>query len=94
MKKKKYILKFLKLYFSQDKKINGNPYYIHIIRDIHNTTDEDLPTPIRRPRKPISVPKIAPPTEIKERGKLRIITIKIEKSIAENSVRRYTTYFY
>jgi len=94
VKKEKYILKFLKLYFSQDKKMDGNPYYVHIIRDIYSIIDKDPPILIRRPRKPISIPKIAPSAEVEERGKLRKIIIKIKKSIAESSVRRCITYFY
>ena len=74
--------------------MDGNPYYVHIIRNIYSITDKDSPTLIRRPRKSISVSKIAPPAEVEERDKLRKVIIKIEKSIAENSVRRYTTYFY
>ena len=74
--------------------MDGNSYYIHIIRDIHNIIDKDPPILIRRPRKSISISKIAPPAEIEKKGKLRKITIKIKKSIAENSIHRYTTYFY
>ena len=94
MKEKKYVLEFLKFCFSQDKKIDGNLYYVHMIRDIHSITDEDPPTLIRRPRKPISVPKIAPSAEVEERDKLCKMIIKIKKSIAESSVRRYIIYFY
>jgi len=94
VKEKKYVSEFLKLYFSQDKKINKNPYYVHIIRDIHSTIDKDFSILIRYPRKSISVSKITPSAEVEERDKLRKIIIKIEKSIAENSVRRYIIYFY
>ena len=73
--------------------MDRNLYYVHMIRDIYNIIDKDLPILIRRPRKFIFVSKITPPAEVKEKGKLRKITIKIEKSIAESSVRRYTTYF-
>ena len=74
--------------------MDGNLYYVHIIRDIYNIINKDPPILIRRPKKSISVSKITPPAEVKEKGKLRKIIIKIEKSIAENSIRRYTTYFY
>ncbi len=74
--------------------MDGNPYYVYIIRDIYNITDENPPILIRRPRKSISIPKIAPSAEVEERDKLRKITIKIEKSIAESSVHRYIIYFY
>ncbi len=94
MKEKKYVLEFLKFCFSQDKKIDGNPYYVYVIYDIYNIIDEDPPILIRRPRKSISVFKIAPPAEVEERDKLRKVIIKMEKSIAESSVRRYITYFY
>ncbi len=94
VKKRKYVSEFLKLYFFQDKKMDGNPYYIYIIRNIYSIINKDPPTLIRRPRKFISVSKIAPPAEIEERDKLRKITIKIEKSIAESSIHRYITYFY
>ena len=74
--------------------MDGNPYYVYIIRNIHNIIDKDPPTLIRRPRKSISVSKIAPPAEVEERDKLRKVIIKIEKSIAESSVRRCIIYFY
>ena len=74
--------------------MDRNLYYVHMIRDIYNIIDEDPPILIRRPRKSISVPKIAPPTEIKKKDKLRKVVIKIEKSIAESSVRHYIIYFY
>ncbi len=74
--------------------MDGNPYYVYIIRDIYNITDENSPTLIRRPRKFISISKIAPPAEIEKRDKLHKMIIKIKKSIAENSIRRYITYFY
>ena len=65
-----------------------------MIRDIYNIINKNPPTLIRRPKKSISIPKIAPPAEIKERDKLRKIIIKIEKSIAESSICHYITYFY
>ena len=73
--------------------MDGNPYYVHIIRDIYSIIDKNPPILIRYPRKFISVPKIAPSAEIEERDKLYKIAIKIEKSIAENSVRCYIIYF-
>ncbi len=74
--------------------MDGNPYYIYIIRNIYSITDKNSPILIRRPRKFISIPKITPPAEIKKRDKLHKIIIKIEKSIAENSIHRYIIYFY
>jgi len=74
--------------------MDGNPYYVHIIRDIHSITNKDPPILIRRPRKFISVFKIASFAEVEKRDKLRKIIIKIKKSIAESSVRRYIIYFY
>jgi len=74
--------------------MDGNLYYVHMIRDIYNIIDEDFPILIRRPKKFISVSKIAPPAEVEERDKLRKITIKIKKSIAESSVRCYIIHFY
>ena len=74
--------------------MNGNFYCVYIIRDIYSIIDEDPPTLIRRPRKFIFVSKITPPAEVEERDKLHKIIIKIEKSIAESSVRRYIIYFY
>ena len=74
--------------------MDGNPYYVYMIRDIYSIINKNPPILIRRPRKSISVPKIAPPTEIKKKDKLRKITIKMEKSIAENSIHRYIIYFY
>ena len=74
--------------------MDGNSYYVYIIRDIYSIIDKDPPILIYRPRKFISVSKIAPPAEVEEKGKLRKIIIKMEKSIAESSVRRYITYFY
>jgi len=74
--------------------MDGNPYYVYIIRDIYSITDKNPPTLIRRPRKFIFIPKIASHAEVEERDKLRKITIKMEKSIAKNSVRRYIIYFY
>ena len=94
VKTEKYVSEFLKLYFSQNKKMDGNPYYVYIIRNIYNIINKNPPTLIRRPRKSIFILKITPSTEVEERGKLYKIAIKIEKSIAENSVRRYITYFY
>ena len=94
MKEEKYISEFLKLYFSQDKKIDGNSYCVYMIRNIYSIIDENSPILIRRPRKFISVPKIAPSAEVEKRDKLRKVAIKMEKSIAKNSVRRYIIYFY
>ena len=74
--------------------MDGNSYYIHIIRDIHNIIDKDPPILIYRPRKSIFVPKIASSAEVEERDKLRKVAIKIEKSIAESSVHHYIIYFY
>ena len=94
MKKEKYVLEFLKLYFSQDKKMDGNLYYVYIIRNIYSITDKDSSILIRRSRKSISVLKIAPSVEVEKRDKLCKVAIKMEKSIAESSVRRYIIYFY
>ena len=74
--------------------MDGNLYYVYIIRDIYSIINKNPPTLIRCPRKPISIPKIAPSAEVEKRDKLRKVTIKMEKSIAESSVRRCTTYFY
>ena len=74
--------------------MNGNLYYVYMIRDIYNIINKNPPILIRRPKKFISILKITPPAEIEERDKLRKIIIKIEKSIAESSVRRYIIYFY
>ncbi len=74
--------------------MDRNLYYVHMIRDIYNIIDKDLPILIRRPRKFIFVSKITPPAEVEERDKLHKIIIKIEKSIAESSVRRCIIYFY
>ncbi len=74
--------------------MDGNSYYVYMIRDIYNIIDKDPPTLIRRSRKFISVPKITPSAEVEERGKLRKMIIKIEKSIAESSIRRCIIYFY
>ena len=74
--------------------MDGNPYCVYVIRDIYSIIDKDPPILIRRPRKSISISKIAPPAEIEERGKLYKIIIKIKKSIVESSVRRYIIYFY
>ncbi len=74
--------------------MDGNPYYIHIIRDIYNIIDKNSPILIRRPRKFISISKITSSAEIEKRDKLRKVIIKIKKSIAESSVHRYITYFY
>ncbi len=65
-----------------------------MIRDIYSIIDKDLSILIYRPRKFIFVSKIAPSAEIEERDKLRKVIIKMEKSIAESSVRRYIIYFY
>ncbi len=74
--------------------MDGNLYCVYVIRDIYNIIDKDPPILIRRPRKPIFISKIAPPAEIEERDKLRKVIIKMEKSIAESSVRRCIIYFY
>ncbi len=65
-----------------------------MIRDIYSIINKDSPILIRRPRKFIFVLKIAPPAEVEERDKLRKMVIKIEKSIAESSVRCCIIYFY
>ncbi len=74
--------------------MDGNSYYVYIIRDIYSIINKNSPILIRRPRKFIFISKIAPSAEVEEKGKLRKIIIKMEKSIAESSVRRYITYFY
>ncbi len=74
--------------------MDGNSYYVYMIRDIYSIIDKDSPILIRRPRKFISIFKIAPPAEVEERDKLRKVVIKMEKSIAESSVYRYIIYFY
>ncbi len=74
--------------------MDGNPYYVYVIYNIYSIIDKDPPILIRYSRKFISISKIAPSAEVEKRDKLRKVIIKIEKSIAENSVRRYIIYFY
>ena len=74
--------------------MDGNSYYVYVIRDIYSIINKNSPILIYRPRKFIFVSKIAPSAEIEERDKLCKIIIKIKKSIAESSVRRCITYFY
>ncbi len=74
--------------------MDGNSYCVYVISDIYSIIDEDPPILIYRSRKFIFVFKIAPFAEVEERGKLRKMVIKMEKSIAESSVRRCIIYFY
>ena len=46
MKKEMYVSEFLKFYFSQDKKMDGNLYCVYLIYNIYSITNKDSSTPI------------------------------------------------